>query len=64
LLLWFIGRKSIDVINLKPAQNLSDLIGMRAKAVLILKMKAPSTSMARNGLPGRKNRSKLDQTFA
>ena len=32
LLLWFIGRKSIDVINLKPAQNLSDLIGMRGES--------------------------------
>jgi membrane-bound serine protease (ClpP class) len=32
LLLWFIGRKSIDVIKLKPAQNLSDLIGMRGES--------------------------------
>ncbi len=28
LLLWFIGRKSIDVMKLKPVQSLSNLIGM------------------------------------
>lgn len=28
VLLWFIGRKSIDAMKLKPAQNLKDLIGM------------------------------------
>lgn len=28
LLLWFIGRKSIDVMKLKPVQNLNNLIGM------------------------------------
>lgn len=28
LLLWFIGRKSVDVMKLKPVQNLNNLIGM------------------------------------
>lgn len=28
LLLWFIGRKSIDVMKLKPVQSLNNLIGM------------------------------------